>query len=87
MTEPTDRPADEVAFGEALRELESIIGSLESGSLELEDSLDRYERGVSLLRSLQSRLAEAQQRVTVLLGELEEEPDSETAGGDAGEEA
>lgn len=67
------RAPEEMAFGEALKELESIVAALESGQLELEDSLSRYERGVALLRALQSRLAEAQQRVTVLVGELEAE--------------
>lgn len=65
------RPAAELSFGEALAELEGIVSGLESGTLELEESLERYERGVALLRSLQGRLAEAQQKVTVLLGELE----------------
>lgn len=85
MTEPTVTPAEDVPFGEALRELEGVVASLESGTLELEDSLERYERGVALLRSLQSRLADAQQRVTVLLGELEAEPagESESGEGDA----
>jgi exodeoxyribonuclease VII small subunit len=66
-------PAEEVSFGEGLAELEQIVASLESGELDLEESLTRYERGVALLRLLQARLADAQQRVTVLLGELETE--------------
>lgn len=76
--------ASELPFGEALSELEGIVSALESGSLELEESLDKYERGVSLLRSLQGRLTEAQQKVTMLLGELEEEPaeTQESQGGD-----
>lgn len=82
MTQGTN--AAELPFGEALTELEGIVASLESGALELEDSLDRYERGVSLLRSLQARLADAQQKVTMLLGELEDEAaeDEERTGGD-----
>ncbi len=66
-------PADEVSFGDGLAELERIVASLESGELDLEESLARYERGVALLRQLQARLTDAQQRVTVLLGELENE--------------
>jgi len=66
---------EEMAFGEALAELESIVAALEGGQLELEESMKRYERGVSLLRSLQHKLANAQQRVTMLLGELENEGD------------
>lgn len=60
-----------LSFGEALAELDAVVAALESGQLELEDSLTRYERGVNLLRSLQTRLAEAQQKVTMLIGELE----------------
>jgi exodeoxyribonuclease VII small subunit len=75
------RPApDTLAFGEALAELEAIVGQLESGQLELEDSLERYERGVALLRALQARLAEAQQKVTVLMGELESEQEEAGVG-------
>ena len=68
----------EMPFGEALKELEAIVGALESGQLELEDSLSRYERGVALLRALQGKLADAQQKVTALLGELESD-DSEVS--------
>lgn len=60
-------------FGEALAELQAIVAQLESGQMELEASLTAYERGVTLLRALQSKLADAQQRVTVLIGELEQE--------------
>lgn len=62
-----------LTFGEAIDEIESIVAALESGQLELEESLARYERGVALVRFVQARLSEAQQRVTMLLGELESE--------------
>ncbi len=71
MTDQT--PAENLSFGDGLAELEQIVASLESGELDLEESLARYERGVVLLRQLQARLSDAQQRVTVLLGELENE--------------
>lgn len=71
MAETVVTPTEDLAFGEALAELESIVKALESGQLELEESLVRYERGVALLRALQGKLADAQQRVTMLIGELE----------------
>lgn len=58
-----------LSFREASEELEGIVRVLEGNQLELEESLERYERGVVLLRMLQGRLAEAQQKVTTLLGE------------------
>jgi exodeoxyribonuclease VII small subunit len=67
---------EDLAFGAALAELEHIVGELESGQLELEDSMTRYERGVALLKALQSKLADAQQKVTMLIGELESEADT-----------
>ena len=73
MTQPTTDPLEDLTFGAALAELDEIVGALEGGQLELEDSLARYERGVALLRALQSKLASAQQEVTMLVGELESE--------------
>ena len=71
MTENTElRPIEELTFREAMAELDGIVGVLESNSLELEDSLRSYERGVALLAALQGRLAEAQQKVDVHMGEL-----------------
>jgi len=68
--DPRTIPTD-LAFGDALAELEGIVSQLESGQLELEESLSQYERGVGLLRALQAKLADAQQKVTMLIGELE----------------
>lgn len=73
MTDDRKPAPEEMAFGDALAELEAIIAGLESGQLDLEVSLARCERGVSLLRALQGKLSDAQQRVTMLLGELEAE--------------
>lgn len=63
-------------FENALEELETIVNSLESGELSLEDSLSTFERGIALTRQCQSALQEAEQRVSLLVekdGELQEE--------------
>lgn len=72
MEEGTARAADEMTFKEASVELEQIVRALESGELELEESLERYSRGVELLKSLRERLAGAEQRVRVLLDATDE---------------
>lgn len=69
------KPVEELTFRQAMCELEGIVGVLESNTLELEDSLARYERGVALLTSLQKRLAAAEQQIDVLMGELVAAPD------------
>ena len=76
--ESTPKPVTEMSFREAMNELEAIVEALEANDMELEDSLARYERGVALLTSLKTRLASAEQRVEVLMGELAEAPDDET---------
>ncbi|MBQ6586747.1 MAG: exodeoxyribonuclease VII small subunit [Coriobacteriales bacterium] len=67
------RPVDQMSFRELMRELDECVRALESDSLELEASMERYERGVQLLRAARGRLDEAQQRVTCLMGQLEAE--------------
>ena len=61
------RKVEDLSFKEASVELEQIVRSLEAGDLELEESLERYTRGVELLKSLRERLANAEQKVQVLM--------------------
>lgn len=68
---------DSMSFKEGLVELDEIVRALEGNQLELEQSIQKYERGVALLGALQKRLDDAQQKVTVLLGELEPENSDE----------
>ncbi|MGI6229445.1 MAG: exodeoxyribonuclease VII small subunit [Tractidigestivibacter sp.] len=64
---------EDMSFKEASVELEQIVRSLESGDLELEESLERYQRGVEILKSLRTRLATAEQKVQVLLDATNED--------------
>ena len=54
MAEKT--PVEQLTYKQASQELELIIRSLESGDMELEESLESYTRGVELLKSLRTRL-------------------------------
>ena len=67
-----DKNIEDMTFKEASIELEKIVRSLEAGDLELEESLERYGRGVELLKSLRTRLTEAEQKVRVLLDATDE---------------
>jgi exodeoxyribonuclease VII small subunit len=53
-------------FETALAELESVVASMESGTLALDQSLTAYRRGVALTRICQQLLAQAQQQVNIL---------------------
>ena len=50
-----EKPIEELTFREAMAELDRIVGVLESNSLELEQSVTAYERGVKLIASLKKR--------------------------------
>lgn len=63
--------SNDMTFREAMSELNGIVEALESNTLELEESLVKYERGIALLRFLKESLNTAQQKVEVLMGELE----------------
>ena len=77
------RPIDELTFKEASIELEKIVRALESGELELEESLEKYNRGVELLQSLRVRLSEAEQKVQVLLDASSDEIPADTTSAPA----
>ena len=68
----------EMRFREAMAELDKTVSVLESNTLELEDSLKAYERGVAILSDLKQRLSSAQQKVDVLMGQLDAPADDAT---------
>lgn len=54
------------AFETALSELEALVGELENGDLNLADSLQKFERGVTLARQCQQSLIQAEQKIRTL---------------------
>jgi exodeoxyribonuclease VII small subunit len=64
-------------FEQSLTDLQNLVERLENGELSLEDSLTAFEQGVRLTRECQTALAQAEQKVQILMernGELEEAP-------------
>ena len=64
-----------MTYREATAELEQVVRALESNQLELEESLELYKRGVELLASLRARLADTEQQVSALMGQIEVDTD------------
>ena len=54
-------------FEQALAELEALVERMEAGELPLEESLKQFERGVELTRLCQKSLADAEQKVQIVL--------------------
>ncbi|MBP8819226.1 MAG: exodeoxyribonuclease VII small subunit [Syntrophomonadaceae bacterium] len=61
---------EEMKFEDALKRLEDIVEKLESGSLELEESIQLFEQGVKLSLYCQQQLKQAEGRVQRLVKNL-----------------
>jgi len=60
-------PEGEPDFEANIKSLETIIEKLEDNDTDLQDALSDFEKGINLARSAQQALAEAEQKVNLLL--------------------
>ncbi|MFZ1936842.1 MAG: exodeoxyribonuclease VII small subunit [Thermoguttaceae bacterium] len=67
-TTPPDPPSEQLRFEDALARLEEIVHSLEEGDIGLNESLERYEEGIKLLRQSYDLLQRAERRIELLSG-------------------
>ncbi|MEO0997606.1 MAG: exodeoxyribonuclease VII small subunit [Pseudomonadota bacterium] len=51
----------------ALTELETLVKTMESGDLSLDEAMKTFERGVELTRDCQTALKQAEQKVDILM--------------------
>ncbi|MFH4855461.1 exodeoxyribonuclease VII small subunit [Vibrio diabolicus] len=65
---------ENMTFEATIEELDSLVDQLENGDLALDDALRNFERGIALARSGQTKLSDAEQRVSILLSEDDEAP-------------
>lgn len=79
MTDETETLPD---FEKSLGELESLVEQLESGELNLDESMKKFKRGVELTRHCQNVLDEAQQTVERLIDIDDERSGAALDGGD-----
>ncbi len=65
MTEqkPEKPPVETLSFEQALQELEGIVRALETGAAPLEDSIEAYERGITLKRHCEAKLRDAKSKI------------------------
>ena len=61
MSTPT--PIEQMSFEDALSELETVVGQLESGQVPLEQSIALYEKGAALKAHCEAKLAAAEEKV------------------------
>ena len=64
------------SFEEQMENLEKIVGELEKGDLNLDDSVTKFEEGIKISKECSKTLEEAQKKITMLIdnnGEIKEE--------------
>ncbi len=57
----------------SITEINSLIEQMEQGELSLEQSLEKFERGITLIKHCQKVLQEAEQKVQILIQNNETE--------------
>ncbi|MGF1911039.1 exodeoxyribonuclease VII small subunit [Vibrio kasasachensis] len=65
---------ENMTFEATIGELDSIVEDLENGDLALDEALKKFERGISLARAGQTKLSDAEQRVSILMQNDDDAP-------------
>jgi exodeoxyribonuclease VII small subunit len=58
---------EDISFEEAMKQLNEVVDSLESGVLGLEESLEGFEKGMLLVRICQKKLEDAETKIAQLV--------------------
>jgi exodeoxyribonuclease VII small subunit len=80
MSETPKPDIETLSFEQALAELERIVQQLESGEVELERSIEIYERGAALRAHCESKLRHAELKVEKIVRGEDGQPAVEPAG-------
>ncbi|MEO0465803.1 MAG: exodeoxyribonuclease VII small subunit [Pseudomonadota bacterium] len=71
-----------LSFEEALKQLEEIVSQLERGDVELEKSIEIYERGAQLKAHCEARLKAAELKIEQIVQTAGGQPATESASFD-----
>ena len=67
----------DLTFEEAIKLLTDIVGKIEEGQVPLQDSLDQYEKGMTLIKHCRGVLQKAEERIEKI-SQSEEKPQDES---------
>ena len=62
-----------ISFEEKLDQLEALVSQMEQGELSLDDAMKQFEQGIALSRDCQQALQQAEQKVSILIAEQEQQ--------------
>ena len=77
FTMPEDAESKPPSFETCLDQLEKVVKELEGGDLQLERSLELFEKGIALSEICRKQLEEAETRIETLIrkdGKIQPEP-------------
>jgi len=57
---------EELTFEQALKNLEQIISQVEQGQIGLEDSIEKYEQGMKLIKHCRAILEQCEKRIETI---------------------
>jgi len=69
---------DELSFEEAMTNLEDIVANLEKGELSLDESVEKFKKGMELSNYCNELLDKAEKSITVLVKDKDGEYVEET---------
>ena len=65
------------SFEEKMQKLEQIVGELEKGDLNLDDSVKKLEEGINISKECNKILEDAEKKITILVKKEDGETDEE----------
>ena len=65
--ENTKMGKEKINFEENIKQLEQIVQELESGTLNLDDSMKKFEEGIKISKECSSYLEEAEKKISILV--------------------
>jgi exodeoxyribonuclease VII small subunit len=70
--EKMEQLTDTSHFENSLKELEKIVRELESGDINLDESLKKFEQGIQLYKNCRVTLENAEKKIKILSDQLKE---------------
>ncbi len=71
--EKPKKDVSKLSFEQTIKELSDIVGKIEQGRIPLQDSLQQYEKGMTLIKHCREILAKAEKRIEKVSAEKESE--------------
>ena len=76
MAKSNENDVSKLSFEDTIKELTGIVSKIEQGQISLENSIQQYERGMTLIKHCREILSKAEQRIV----KISEENQTENSG-------